>query len=281
MRAWRPDAAASLLLRIATTVFAAALLGAAPGHAQIEAVDRTALRVCADPNNLPFSNQKGEGFENKIAELLAAELKVPVRYSWYPQATGFLRNTLRARRCDVVLGMPGGSDAVLSTNPYYRSTYALVFPADRGTMVERLDDPALQSLRIGLIAGTPPSTLLAQNGLMRQVRPYQLMVDTRYESPAKAMIDDLVAGELDVAVLWGPLAGYYAGRQQRPLKVIPLVHEPAYAHLDFWIAMGVRPEEVQWKHDLNTLIERKQADIERILKDYGVPLLDRQGRPIP
>jgi quinoprotein dehydrogenase-associated probable ABC transporter substrate-binding protein len=257
------------------------LLVAAPAQAQtIEAVDRTALRVCADPNNLPFSNENGEGFENKIAELLAAELKVPVRYAWYPQATGFLRNTLWARRCDVVLGMPGGSDAVLSTNPYYRSTYALVYPAGRETVVDRLDDPALKSLRIGLIAGTPPSTLLAQNGLMQQVRPYHLVVDTRYESPAKTMIEDLVSGEIDVGILWGPLAGYYAGRQDPPLKVVLLLHEPAYAHLDFWIAMGVRPEEVQWKHDLNTLIERKQADIERILKDYGVPLLDRQGQPM-
>jgi ABC-type amino acid transport substrate-binding protein len=112
------------------------------------------------------------------------------------------------------------------------------------------------------------------------VRPYHLVVDTRYESPAKTMIEDLVSGEIDVGILWGPLAGYYAGRQDPPLKVVLLLHEPAYAHLDFWIAMGVRPEEVQWKHDLNTLIERKQADIERILKDYGVPLLDRQGQPM-
>jgi quinoprotein dehydrogenase-associated probable ABC transporter substrate-binding protein len=188
MRALRPDGRASLPRSVARAVLPVMLLVAAPAQAQtIEAVDRTALRVCADPNNLPFSNENGEGFENKIAELLAAELKVPVRYAWYPQATGFLRNTLWARRCDVVLGMPGGSDAVLSTNPYYRSTYALVYPAGRETVVDRLDDPALKSLRIGLIAGTPPSTLLAQNGLMQQVRPYHLVVDTRYESPARIL----------------------------------------------------------------------------------------------
>jgi quinoprotein dehydrogenase-associated probable ABC transporter substrate-binding protein len=254
--------------------------GAALGQT-IEAVDRTALRVCADPNNLPFSNEKGEGFENKIAEIFATELNIPVRYAYYPQATGFLRNTLRARRCDVVMGMPTGSAAVLSTNPYYRSTYALVSRADRRIPIDRLNDPKLKDMRIGVTAGSPPTTILAQNGLLNRIQTYALMVDTRYEAPSQKMIEDVLSGVVDLGILWGPIAGYYAKQYDPQLTVVPLIKEPRQVRLNFWIAMGVRPEETQWKHQLNDLIKRKQADIDRVLKEYGVVRLNRQGQPIP
>ena len=269
---------ASVLRSSAVTLFIAGLLFGPTAWGQtIEAVDRTALRICADPHNLPFSNDKGEGFENKIAELLASEMKVPVHYTFYPQSIGFLRNTLAARRCDLVMGMPSGNDLVLSTNPYYRSAYAIVSRADRNISIDRLDDPSLKTMHIGLIAGTPPATLISDQGLLENVRPYPLVVDTRYDAPGKQMLDDIAKGEIDVGILWGPIAGYFAKQQNPPLKVVPLVHERPGSFMDFWISMGVRTNVTQWKHDLNELIQRKRPEIEAILKDFGVPLLGSDG----
>ena len=163
-----------------------------------EAVDRSSLRVCADPHSLPFSDKQGDGYENKIAELLGAKLSVPVRYTWFPQTTGFVRNTLRARQCDLVIGVPLGFELLQNTNPYYRTTYVLLYRADSGLNVTSLDDPRLKNLRLGVIAGTPPSSILARNGLMANTKPYQLMVDTRYFQPGKDMVEDVVSGEVDV-----------------------------------------------------------------------------------
>ena len=256
-------------------------VGAASRAATSEVIDRSALRVCADPSNLPFSNKAGEGFENKIAELLAAELGVPVQYTWFPQATGFVRNTLKARRCDLVVGISLGFELLQNTNPYYRSAYSLVYRPDDGLAVEALDDPALKEMTIGIVAGTPPASAVAKYGLLRNVRPYQLMVDTRFDSPGKQMVEHIAAGEVDVGVLWGPIAGYYAQQQDPPLTVVPLATRPGESRMDFRITMGIRFNEPDWKHELNDLIAAKQDEINAILQDYGVPLLDEQGNLIP
>lgn len=245
-----------------------------------EAVDRSSLRVCADPSNLPFSNQAGEGFENKIAELLATELAVPVRYTWFPQATGFVRNTLQARKCDIVIGISLGFELLQNTNPYYRSSYALVYRSDNGLRLSALDDPELKKLRLGVVAGTPPASLMAGYGLLGRVRPYHLVADTRFEQPGKQMIEDIAASEVDVGVLWGPIAGYYGKQQSPPLTVVPLPSRPGEVRMDFRITMGVRFNEPEWKHEINQLIKRKQPEINAILADYGVPLLDDQGKRI-
>lgn len=245
-----------------------------------EAVDSTALRVCADPGNLPFSNKAGEGFENRIAELLAAELGVPVRYTWYPQATGFVRNTLGARRCDVVIGVSLGFELLQNTNPYYRSTYVLFYRSDTGLDVRELDDPALQDMTIGVIAGTPPATLMVKYRLIDTARPYPLMVDARFQHPGEKMVHDIAAGEIDAGLLWGPIAGYYAKKSEVPLTLVPLKAGPGDPNMDYRITMGLRFGEPEWKLQLNQLIARKQPEINQILLDYGVPLLDSQGRPI-
>jgi len=247
----------------------------------IEAVDRTTLRVCSDPASLPFSNHKQQGFENKIADLLAQDLKVPVKYTWYPDATGFLRNTLNARRCDLVIGIASGAELVLNTNPYYRSSYVIATRRKDNLDITELHDPRLKKLKIGLTAGTPPADVIAAQGLMGNVRPYQLVVDTRFDSPGKLMIEDLAKGEIDVALLWGPIAGYYAKNYGDQLIVTPLVKEAKDARMDFYITMGVRPNEIEWKRQVDGLIKDNRDGIQAILKDYGIPLLDAQGQPLP
>jgi quinoprotein dehydrogenase-associated probable ABC transporter substrate-binding protein len=247
----------------------------------IELVDPKVLRVCADPRNLPFSNQNGEGFENKLAELLAAKLNKQVAYAWYPNAPGFVRNTLGALKCDVIMGYPQGSDLVQTTNPYYRTAYALVFKPSSGLeAITTLADPRLKDKRIGVIAGTPPSTFMATSGLMTRAKPYPLVVDTRVDNSIELMIKDLVAGDIDVGVLWGPLAGYYAKQAKEPLTVVPLTHEPSGPPMIYRIAMGVRPSDQQWKRQLNQAIQENQAAINHILLGYGVPLLDESNAPI-
>src|SRR5579871_838071 len=164
----------------------------------IELVDPKVLRVCADPRNLPFSNEKGEGFENKLAELFAAKLQKKIDYMYFPQATGFVRMTLGAHRCDVIMGFPQGDDLVQGTNPYYRTAYALVSRQNSGLDdVTTLDDARLKGKHIGIVAGTPPATNMAVNGLMTSAKPYPLMIDTRYDSSAGAMIADLNKGDID------------------------------------------------------------------------------------
>ena len=247
----------------------------------IELVDPKVLRVCADPRNLPFSNEKGEGFENKLAELFAEKLQKKLDYMFFPQATGFVRMTLGAHRCDVIMGFPQGDELVQGTNPYYRTAYALV--AKRGSGLEdvaSLGDERLKGKHLGIVAGTPPATNMAVNGLMTNARPYQLMIDTRIDSSAVAMIKDLMAGEIDAAVLWGPMAGYYARQANPPLHVTPLVKETSGPRLAYRIGMGVRPADQNWKRQLNRLIQENQPAINKILLDFGVPLLDENDRPI-
>lgn len=248
---------------------------------RIDLVDRAALRVCADPANMPFSNDKGEGFENKIAEMVAGELKVPVEYTWFPQATGFIRQTLAAKRCDVVMGYAQGDELVLNTNPYYRSTYALVYRPGAGLDgVDRLADARLSGKRIGVVAGTPPATVMAGLGLIQQAKPYPLLVDRRYDSPGERMIGDIRSGDIDAGVLWGPMAGYFAARGGDKLAVVPLTKETAGARLAYRITFGVRQLEDDWKRQLNALIARRQGDIDAVLLEFGVPLLDEQSNLI-
>lgn len=245
-----------------------------------EAVDRTTLRVCADPANLPFSNDKGEGFENKIAELLAAKLNVPLKYIWYPNTIGFLRNTLRARRCDLVLGIVSGAEMVQSTNPYYRSTYVMV--TRRADAIAAQTIEALQpDLRIGLTAGAPPADIVAKSGLASRVRPYDLVVDTRYESPGKEMIEDLLGDKIDVALLWGPIAGYFAAQHDDQLTITPLTNEKTTTRMEFYIAMAVRPGENNWKNDINVLLRENQDAISEILRSYHIPMLDARLKLMP
>jgi quinoprotein dehydrogenase-associated probable ABC transporter substrate-binding protein len=268
----------------AAAALAALLLAAAmpAGAAPAEAVDRSVLRVCADPSSLPYSDQAGEGFENKIAELLAQSLHVPVRYTWYPDSTGFMRNTLMAKRCDLVMGTIMGNDMVQGSNPYYHSAFALVYRKSGGPAPASLDDPVLASARIGIVAGTPPATLLAMRGLLPQVHSYELVTDTRANLPARQLVEDVAAGKLDVGIVWGPIAGYYARHAAVPLAVVPLRSDPdAPVKLDFLITMGMRHNEPQWRHDINRLIGENRAAIDRILADYGVPLLDERGEPRP
>jgi quinoprotein dehydrogenase-associated probable ABC transporter substrate-binding protein len=247
----------------------------------IELVDPKVLRVCADPRNLPFSNQKGEGFENKLAELLAAKLQKKIDYMYFPQATGFVRMTLGAHRCDVIMGFPQGDDLVQGTNPYYRTAYALISKQGSGLEdVMVLEDARLKGKHIGIVAGTPPATNMAVNGLMMNAKPYPLMIDTRVDSSAEAMINDLNKGGIDAAILWGPMAGFYARQADPPLHVTPLVNEKTGPQLVYRIGMGVRRADQNRKRLLNKLIQENQPEINRILFDYGVPLLDENNQPI-
>jgi len=247
----------------------------------IELVDPKVLRVCADPRNLPFSNEKGEGFENKLSEFFAEKLQKKLDYIYFPQAAGFVRMTLAAHRCDVIMGSPQGDDLVQGTNPYYRTAYALVAKQGGGLDdVATLGDDRLKGKHIGVVAGTPPATNMTVYGLMANARSYPLMVDTRIDSSAEAMINDLTSGKIDAAILWGPMAGFYARKASPPLHVTPLVKETTGPRLAYRIGMGVRQADQNWKRLLNRLIQENQTAINKILLDFGVPLLDENDRPI-
>jgi quinoprotein dehydrogenase-associated probable ABC transporter substrate-binding protein len=247
----------------------------------IELVDPKVLRVCADPRNMPFSNEKGEGFENKLAELFAGKLQKKLDYMYFPQATGFVRVTLGSHRCDVIMGFPQGDDLAQGTNPYYRTAYALIAKKGGGLDdVTTLEDERLKGKHIGIVAGTPPATNMAAAGLMANAKPYPLMIDTRVDSSAQAMIDDLNSGAIDAGVLWGPMAGFYAKHATTPLHVTPLVKETTGPQLVYRIGMGVRAADQNWKRQLNRLIQENQPEINKILLDFGVPLLDENDKPI-
>jgi mxaJ protein len=247
----------------------------------VELVDPKVLRVCADPNNLPFTNEKKEGFENKLADFLAGKLNKSVSYTYFPMVTGFVRKTLGEFKCDVILGYPQGDELVQNTNAYYRTTYALVYKPGSGLDgIDTMTDPRLKEKRIGIVAGTPPASIMARNGLMAKAKPYQLMVDTRSESSTQKMIADLKSGEIDVAVLWGPFAGYYAKQSTEPLVVVPLLKEKKSSHMVFRITMGVRASDQEWKRTLNKLLRENQKEINGILLAFGIPLLDEQDQQI-
>jgi quinoprotein dehydrogenase-associated probable ABC transporter substrate-binding protein len=254
------------------------VVGGRPAAAQNpDLVNRSVLKVCADPNNLPFSDQQKEGFENRIAERIAAALGAKVEYTWFPQIIGFVRNTLQAHRCDLVIGTVAGDDSMQTTNPYYFTTYVMLYRSDKGLGVKSLQDPQLARLRLGVVSATPPSDLLVRHGLMANAKPYPLTVDTRVESPTHQMVEDLMAGKIDVGLLWGPIAGYYRAHDKLPLTLVPLADEPGAAPMKYHIAMGVRPGEPEWRHRVDALIGKEQPQITAILRDYGVPLLNERG----
>jgi len=248
------------------------------------------LRVCQDPNNLPFSNLKGEGFENKIAELLATKLGWKLEYFSFPQRMGFIRNTLRFKLpgeqypCDLVIGVPASYDQVSPTHPYYRSTYALVYP-EGGKLagvngiqdLDALPADKLRTLRIGVFDRSPASEWLLKHGLLDQAVPYRMLNADPDYYPGEIIEKDLTAGKIDAAIVWGPIAGYFAKRVSQPrLALIPLQSEPPI-RLDYDIAMGVRFGEREWKATVERLIAENQSAIEQILRSYGVPLLDADG----
>lgn len=240
-------------------------------------VDRSKLRVCADPSNLPFSNEKQEGFENKIAQLVAKELDVPVAYTWFPQSIGFIRQTLDKKKCDLIMGYVATHELVLNSNPYYRSSYVLIHRKGELEGLKNLDDPRLKGKKIGVIAGTPPVTILSLNNLLDNIKSYHRMVDRRYYSPAEEMIAEISDGKLDVGLLWGPIGGYFAKKSGKDVNVVPLVHETKGPRLSYRITFGVRRRDKVWKRQLNRIIRRKQDEIHQILRDYGVPLINEDG----
>ena len=257
--------------------------GAQDGDAggALELIDPHVFRACADPRNLPFSNEAGEGFENKIAELFAHKLGKTVAYTFYPDATGFIRNTLNAHRCDVVLGIAQGDDIVQPTSPYYRTSYVAAYREDGPLKgLESLSDPRLKTAKIGVVAGTPPASLLAADGLLGQIKSYALVVDTRFDSPTHEMMDDLDRGEIDLALLWGPIAGYYAMKAKTPTAIVPLLKEQGGPRMAYRIVMGVRHSDQNWKRALNKVISENQDEIQAILRSYGVPLLGEDDKPI-
>lgn len=258
--------------------FAFGLAGAASAQVA-DLVDRTAFRVCADPANRPLSAEDGSGFENRIAELFAGKLGVPLQYTWFPQVTGFVRQTLQAGKCDVVMGYAQGDELVLNTNHYYTSTHVIVVRRDGDLAdVDTLADPRLKGRKIGVVAGAPPTTHVARLGLMKDAEPYALMTDRRVEDPAGEMLADLEAGRIDAALLWGPIGGPLVKQGHPDLVATPLLKEQGPPRLVFRITMGVRAGEDEWKRELNSLIRRNQDAIDDILRDAGVPILDDYGK---
>jgi len=240
------------------------------------------LRVCADPNNLPFSDSTGAGFENRLATLVASEMHARVSYTWWAQRRGFIRNTLNANQCDVVLGVPTSFELTGVTRPYYRSSYVFVSRRDRGLRVRSFDDSALRRLTVGVqlvgddYANAPPAHALANRGIVDNVRGYNVQGDYRQPSPPARIIDAVAKGDVDIAVAWGPLAGYFATRESVPLDIVPVSPQIDLPFLPFVfdISMGVRRADSTLRDTLNAILIRRRASIDSLLDAYGVPLLN-------
>lgn len=232
---------------------------------------------------MPFTDKSGAGFEDKLADLVARKTgRKSVSYTWFPMVTGFVRNTLRANRCDIVMGYAQGDELVQNTNAYYRSAYVLIYRKGVGLDgVETIEDPKLADKKIGVVGRTPPATNMAKANLMRNAKAYPLMVDTRVApSMAEVMIKDMMEGTIDAAVLWGPMAGYYAKKSGADIAVVPLLKEKTGSRMTYRITMGVRPSDQEWKRTLNQFIKENQKEINDILLGYGVPLIDEHDKPI-
>jgi quinoprotein dehydrogenase-associated probable ABC transporter substrate-binding protein len=272
--------AAKAQFRIPLCVFA----GQPAAVATVPQITRPAgvLRVCADPNNLPFSNQRGEGFENKIAELLAHDLGERVEYTWWAQRRGFFRNTLRAGMCDVVIGVPSGFEMALTTRPYYRSSYVFLSRKDRHLNLSSFDDPQLKKLRIGVqIIGddqsnAPPAHALTRRKIVDNVKGFTLYGDYSQPNPPARIVDAVEKGDIDLAIVWGPLAGYFAKQSHVAMQVVPVTPQIDQPFLPFVfdISMGVRRGDQQLKDQLEQVLEQRRADIDRILEDYGIPRVE-------
>jgi mxaJ protein len=257
---------------------------------QLDARPKTAspaLRVCADPNNLPFSNRSGAGFENRLAEMLARDLATTVEYTWWAQRRGFIRNTLNARLCDVVMGYPTDAEMAATTKPYYRSTYVFVTRRNRRSRIHSFDDVALRKLRIGVQligddgANSPPAHSLSRRGIVHNLVGYTVYGDYRTNSPPSDIIAAVTRGDVDIAAAWGPLAGYFAAQQSEPLDVVPVTPQLDGAFLPqaFDISIAIRRHEPERLARFNHFIDEHRLEIEKLLDDYHVPRAPRETRP--
>jgi quinoprotein dehydrogenase-associated probable ABC transporter substrate-binding protein len=267
-----------------SAVFVIAMLsvaGVASATTSIEAVDPTHFRVCADPGNLPYSNEKEAGFENKIAELLAKQLNRPLAYTWYSLGPAFMTNTLSAKVCDVVVGIPAGASSVLNTNPYYRMNYVMVYRKDSGIKATSITDPAMKKLKIGVVAGTVTNFLIEENDLLDNMTGYNLRNDVQIQPVPSQMLEDLKNKVIDVALMAGPTVAYWAKKEKVDVTVIPLENaKRPGGRMDYLMTMGVRHGENDWKRELNDAIRKTQPQINEILKSYGVPVLNMVGPPV-
>jgi mxaJ protein len=259
-------------MRCASALAALLLLGSCAGG-------RPMLRVCADPNNLPFSNAAGQGFENRLVAMVAADMGADVHYTWWAQRRGNVRETLKAGRCDVIPGVGAGMDMLAATRPYYNSTYVALTRADRGLAIASFDDPRLRGLRIGVqmigddFSNTPPAHALARRGIVGNVRGYMIYGDYSRPAPQAGIVEAVARGEIDVAFVWGPVAGYFARRQNVPLRLTPLPRMDARSELPmaFAVAMGVRRGDDALKARLERSLDRHRPEIRRLLASYSVP----------
>ena len=241
------------------------------------------LRVCADPNNLPFSNNRGEGFENKIAEMVAHDLGWRLEYTWWAQRRGFFRNTLKAGTCDVVMGVPAGFEMALTTMPYYRSSYVFLYRKGK-LQLNSLDDPRLHELKVGVqmigddFSNTPPAHALSRRNIIQNVKGYTVYGDYAQQNPTARIIDAVARKEIDVAIVWGPLAGYFARKERVPLKlefVSPQIDQP-FLPFVYDISMGVRRDDQTLRDQLERVMEKRRGEIDKLLSDFGVPRVDKQ-----
>jgi quinoprotein dehydrogenase-associated probable ABC transporter substrate-binding protein len=276
------------MVRVAVGLAAlTAAIAAAQAQGKHEkAADKT-FRVCADPNNLPFSDQAKAGFENELAQLIAADLGETVTYTWHAQRRGFIRETLKAKQCDVIMGVPTQLDMVEVTKPYYRSGYVFVSRADRHLDIRSIKDPRLRTLKIGVqLIGddgfnTPPSHALSEQGIVTNLVGYSVFGDYREPNPPSRIVTAVERGEVDIAAVWGPLAGYFAKRSPVPLTVTPITDTESFRPLIFQynIAMGVRKGDDARKAKLDEIIDRKRPQIAALLVHYGIPTLPIPAKP--
>jgi mxaJ protein len=273
---------AALLCAAAAAAVAGSLALASCERSSAMANKVATLRVCSDPNNLPFSNARGEGFENRIAQLVASDLHEKLEYTWWAQRRGYLRNTITANKCDVWIGVPSGLGPLLTTQPYYRSTYVFMTRANDPIRVTSFNDPVLRQVRVGVQlvgddgANTPPAHALSRRHIIRNVRGYHLEADYRRPNPPARIVDAVADSQIDVAVVWGPMAGYFATRESVPLRITPVSPQVDLPFLPFVfdIAMGVRRSDSLLVRRLDSVIVRRRPEIDRILASYGVPRAD-------
>jgi mxaJ protein len=262
---------------LATLLALAAAQPAALGAPEIRE-----LRVCADPNNLPFSNAKEEGFENGLVSLIAGELGAKVRYVWWAQRRGNVRETLNEDLCDLIPGVGSNLEMLGTTRPYYRSTYVAVTRADRGIDIASFDDERLRDLKIGIqmigddFANTPPAHALSKRGMIDNVRGFMVYGDYGQKNPQSAIVDAVASGEVDIAFVWGPVAGYFAKRQSVPIKITPLASrfDGPQLPMIFDISVGTKKENRQLRAEIEEVLVRRGRDVQALLASYGVPLVD-------
>lgn len=265
-------------MRIAGLALFGLIVSAGPSFGQDNS---TAFRVCADPNNLPFSNSAGEGFENKLAQFIASNLGRPVSYTWWAQRRGFIRSTLKAGSCDVIMGVPPGLPMVEATHPYYRSTYVFVSRADRHYGITSLKDPRLRDLKIGVQligddgVNTPPAHVLSDEGMVRNIVGFTVYGDYSQPNPPARIVEAVEKGMIDIAAVWGPLAGYFAQRSPEALEITPIADGNSFSPflLQYNIGVGVRKGNDKLRDEIDRVLSEHQGDVERLLAEYGVPLV--------